>query len=43
VAGLVPGEYYAYRAPFAATPRSTDPDRAERLWAASLRAVGFRN
>jgi NAD(P)-dependent dehydrogenase (short-subunit alcohol dehydrogenase family) len=41
VAGLVPGEYYAYRAPFAATPRSTDPDRADRLWAASLRAIGL--
>jgi len=40
-AGLVPGEYYAYRTVFAATPRSTDPERAERLWASSMRAVGL--
>ncbi|MEV0395659.1 SDR family NAD(P)-dependent oxidoreductase [Polymorphospora rubra] len=38
---LVPGGYFAFRAPFAATPRSTDPDRARRLWSASLRAVGL--
>jgi NAD(P)-dependent dehydrogenase (short-subunit alcohol dehydrogenase family) len=37
----VPGGYYFRRAPFAATPRSTDPDRAARLWAASLAAVGL--
>jgi NAD(P)-dependent dehydrogenase (short-subunit alcohol dehydrogenase family) len=39
-AGLVPGGYFAWRGPFAATPRSTNPDRARRLWAASLTAVG---
>ncbi|MEV0728994.1 SDR family NAD(P)-dependent oxidoreductase [Polymorphospora sp. NPDC050346] len=38
---LVPGGYFAFRAPFAASPRSTDPDRARRLWTASLRAVGL--
>lgn len=39
-AGLVPGGYFAWRSPFAATPRSTDADRARRLWTASLAAVG---
>lgn len=40
-AGLIPGGYYAWRRPFAATPRSTNPDRARRLWDASLAAVGL--
>jgi NAD(P)-dependent dehydrogenase (short-subunit alcohol dehydrogenase family) len=40
-AGLVAGGYYAYRSPFVATPRSTDPGRATRLWDASLRAVSL--
>jgi NAD(P)-dependent dehydrogenase (short-subunit alcohol dehydrogenase family) len=39
-AALVPGGYFAWRSPFAATPRSTNPDRARRLWAASLAAAG---
>jgi NAD(P)-dependent dehydrogenase (short-subunit alcohol dehydrogenase family) len=39
-AGLVPGGYFAWRSPFAATPRSTSADRARRLWTASLAAVG---
>jgi len=39
---LVPGGYFAFRAPFVATPRATDPDRAARLWWASLAAVGLR-
>lgn len=38
---LVPGGYFAFRAPFAATPRATDPERAARLWSASLAAVGL--
>ena len=38
---LVPGGYFAYRSPFAASPRGTDPDRARRLWQASLAAVGL--
>jgi NAD(P)-dependent dehydrogenase (short-subunit alcohol dehydrogenase family) len=38
-AALVPGGYFAWRRPFGATPRSTDPDRARRLWDASLAAV----
>jgi hypothetical protein len=29
------------RRPFPATPRSTDPDRARRLWDSSLEAVGL--
>jgi NAD(P)-dependent dehydrogenase (short-subunit alcohol dehydrogenase family) len=40
-AGLVPGGYYARRRPFPATPRATNPDRARRLWDASLAAVGL--
>jgi NAD(P)-dependent dehydrogenase (short-subunit alcohol dehydrogenase family) len=36
---LVPGGYFAWRAPFTATGRSTDPDRARRLWESSLAAV----
>ena len=36
---LVPGGYFAWRAPFAATGRSTDPGRAQRLWESSLAAV----
>lgn len=36
---LVPGGYFAYRSPFVATPRATDPDRAERLWESSRKAV----
>jgi hypothetical protein len=39
-AGLVPGGYFAWRSPFAATPRSTNATRAHRLWTASLAAVG---
>jgi NAD(P)-dependent dehydrogenase (short-subunit alcohol dehydrogenase family) len=39
---LVPGGYFAYRAPFGATPRSTNPDRARRLWESSLDAVGVK-
>jgi len=35
-----PGGYYAFRAPFAATPWSTGPRRAERLWEASRQLVG---
>jgi NAD(P)-dependent dehydrogenase (short-subunit alcohol dehydrogenase family) len=38
-AGLVPGGYYAWRRPFTATPRSTNPERARRLWEASLESV----
>ena len=38
---LVPGGYFAFRAPFGASPRATDPDRARRLWDASLAAVGL--
>ncbi|MFI5931233.1 SDR family NAD(P)-dependent oxidoreductase [Actinoplanes sp. NPDC051494] len=40
-AALVPGGYFAWRRPFAATGRSTDPERARRLWDASLDAVGL--
>ena len=36
---LVPGGYFAWRAPFTATGRSTDPARARRLWQSSLAAV----
>jgi NAD(P)-dependent dehydrogenase (short-subunit alcohol dehydrogenase family) len=38
---LVPGGYFAFRTPFVATPRATDPGRAARLWRASLDAVGL--
>jgi hypothetical protein len=38
---LVPGGYFAWRAPFTATGRSTAPDRAHRLWQSSLAAVGL--
>jgi NAD(P)-dependent dehydrogenase (short-subunit alcohol dehydrogenase family) len=38
---LVPGGYFAWRRPFGATGRSTDPGRAARLWTASLSAVGL--
>ena len=38
---LGPGGYFAFRAPFAASRRSTDPERARRLWDASLTAVGL--
>jgi NAD(P)-dependent dehydrogenase (short-subunit alcohol dehydrogenase family) len=37
---LVPGGYFAWRAPFPATPRSASPARARRLWQSSLTAVG---
>ena len=37
---LVPGGYFAWRAPFPATGRSTSPARARRLWESSLIAVG---
>ena len=37
---LVPGGYFAWRAPFTATGRSTNPVRAQRLWRSSLTAVG---
>jgi NAD(P)-dependent dehydrogenase (short-subunit alcohol dehydrogenase family) len=40
-AGLVPGGYFAWRRPFAATPRSTDARRARRLWDASAAATGL--
>ncbi len=40
-AALAPGEYFAFRRPFAASPRSTDAERARRLWRASLAAVGL--
>ncbi|MGI5180628.1 SDR family NAD(P)-dependent oxidoreductase [Dactylosporangium sp. CA-152071] len=39
---LVPGGYYFLRQPFAATPRSTSPARAARLWESSLEAVKRR-
>ena len=39
-ADLAPGGYYFLRRPFAATPRSTSPRRAARLWQASLSAAG---
>jgi NAD(P)-dependent dehydrogenase (short-subunit alcohol dehydrogenase family) len=38
-AALVPGGYFAWRRPFGATRRSTDSERARRLWDASLAAV----
>ncbi|HEX8346579.1 MAG TPA: SDR family NAD(P)-dependent oxidoreductase [Actinoplanes sp.] len=38
---LRPGGYFAFRREFAATGRSTDADRARRLWDASLGAVGL--
>jgi NAD(P)-dependent dehydrogenase (short-subunit alcohol dehydrogenase family) len=38
---LRPGGYFAWRRPFPATSRSIDPDRARRLWDASLAAVGL--
>jgi NAD(P)-dependent dehydrogenase (short-subunit alcohol dehydrogenase family) len=37
----IAGGYYFRRTSFAATSRSTDPDRAARLWTASLAAVGL--
>jgi len=40
-AALVPGGCYAWRRPFAASPRSTNADRARRLWDASCAAVGL--
>ena len=40
-AALVPGGYFAWRKPFAATPRSTNPERARRLWRASRAAVSI--
>ena len=40
-AGLVPGGHYAWRRPFGASSRSTNPDRARRLWEASRTAVGL--
>ncbi|ROP32560.1 short-subunit dehydrogenase [Couchioplanes caeruleus] len=39
--GLVPGGYFAWKRPFGATSRSTDPERAERLWESSLAATGL--
>ena len=39
-AGLVPAGHFAWRRPFVATPRSTNADRARRLWTTSLAAVG---
>jgi NAD(P)-dependent dehydrogenase (short-subunit alcohol dehydrogenase family) len=38
---LLPGSYLAFRRPFGASGRSTDPHRARRLWDASLAAVGL--
>ena len=38
---LLPGSYLAFRRPFAASGRATDPHRARRLWDASLHAVGL--
>jgi NAD(P)-dependent dehydrogenase (short-subunit alcohol dehydrogenase family) len=40
-AALVPGGYFAWRQPFTASRRSTDAERARRLWTASLAAVGL--
>jgi NAD(P)-dependent dehydrogenase (short-subunit alcohol dehydrogenase family) len=37
-----PGGYYFLRQPFVATPRSTNPARAARLWQASLAATGLQ-
>jgi NAD(P)-dependent dehydrogenase (short-subunit alcohol dehydrogenase family) len=36
-----PGAYYFRRSPFAATPWADDPDRAARLWRASLAATAL--
>ncbi|AGZ45470.1 SDR family NAD(P)-dependent oxidoreductase [Actinoplanes friuliensis] len=38
---LVPGGYFAWKRPFGATGRSTNADRARRLWQSSLTAVGL--
>jgi NAD(P)-dependent dehydrogenase (short-subunit alcohol dehydrogenase family) len=38
---LVPGGYYVDGRPQPASPRATDPELAERLWAASGTAVGL--
>jgi NAD(P)-dependent dehydrogenase (short-subunit alcohol dehydrogenase family) len=38
---LQPGRYFASRAPLTGTPRATNPDRARRLWQASLAAAGL--
>jgi NAD(P)-dependent dehydrogenase (short-subunit alcohol dehydrogenase family) len=38
---LVPGGYFAFRTPFVATPSSTHPGRAARLWEASQVATGL--
>ena len=38
---LLPGGYLAFRRPFGASGRATDPHRARRLWDASLEAVGL--
>lgn len=40
-AALVPGGYFAFRAPFVASPWGASPDRAARLWRSSLAAVGL--
>jgi NAD(P)-dependent dehydrogenase (short-subunit alcohol dehydrogenase family) len=40
-AALVPGGYFAWRQPMIATRRSTDTERARKLWDASLAAVGL--
>jgi len=40
-AALVPGGYFAFGQEFVATPRATDPGRAQRLWRSSLAAVGL--
>jgi hypothetical protein len=40
--GTQPGGYYFLRQPFVATPRSTDPERAARLWLSSLAAADLR-
>jgi len=40
-ADAVPGGYYFMRQEFVATPRSTNPGRAERLWRASELAAGL--
>jgi NAD(P)-dependent dehydrogenase (short-subunit alcohol dehydrogenase family) len=38
---VTPGTFYAWRRPFPATPRSTSPERARRLWQATLTAVAL--
>jgi len=38
---LQPGGYFASRARITGTPRATNPDRARRLWEASLAAAGL--